>query len=56
VVSVPDKNDKAIVHQVKVLQIRRQSVLLEAAGRAFTVELTPPTLGQGDDIIRSGTP
>jgi hypothetical protein len=52
VITVKDKQDKGTTYRFRVVRIRRQGVDLEVGGRTFTLELTQPKLGSGDEIER----
>ena len=50
VFSVPDKLNKSVSHDFRVVKIDRQGVQLESSGRIFTLELNQPKLGHGDEM------
>jgi len=52
VISVADKRDKTLTYEFRVLKVSRHSVQLEMGGRIFTLELSQPRLGHGDDFER----
>ena len=55
VISIIPKGDPTSSIQFRVHRIMRQSVQLEINGRIFTLELTPPKLGNGDQFRTAQT-
>jgi hypothetical protein len=53
---VTGREDKSITQKVRVLQIRRQGVTLEVAGGLVTLQLSTPSLAQGDEIQKKKPP
>ena len=49
---VTGKDDKSIALKARVVQIRRQEVVVEVGGKRITLELSTPSLAQGDEIER----
>jgi hypothetical protein len=52
VISVPDKTDKELSHEFKVVRISRQMVQLEMSGRLFALEIIQSKLNHGDEVER----
>jgi hypothetical protein len=50
------KDDKSITQKVRVLEIRRQGVIVDVAGRQIALELSAPSLAQGDEIQKQKPP
>jgi hypothetical protein len=54
-ISITPKGDPTSSIEFRVHRITRQSVQLEINGRIFTLELTPPKLGSGDQFKTAQT-
>ena len=52
IVSVPDKRDKTVTYELRILKVSRQSVELGFGNRIFSLELSQPRLAHGDDFER----
>src|SRR5207248_5932835 len=50
IVSVPDKRDKTVTYELRILKVSRQSVELGFGNRIFSLELSQPRLAHGDDF------
>ena len=54
-ISITPKGDQTSTIEFRLHRIMRQSVQLEINGRIFTLELTPPKLGNGDEFKTAQT-
>jgi len=50
--TVAGKEDPSLAQKIRIVQIRRQGVVVDVGGRLLTLELTTPSLAQGDEIQR----
>lgn len=55
IVTITAKGDATSTFEFRVHRIAKQSVQLEANGRIFALELTPPKLGNGDQFKTAQT-
>jgi hypothetical protein len=55
-ITVPGKDDKSLSQKIRIVQIRRQSVMIEVGGKLLAIELTTPSLAHGDEIQRQKPP
>jgi len=51
-ITVTGKEDKSLVQKVRVVQIRRQGVVVDVGGHLLTLELLASPLAHGDEIQR----
>jgi hypothetical protein len=51
-ITVTGKDDKSLVQKLRIVQIRRQGVIVDIGSHLLTLELSPPSLAKGDEIQR----